>query len=148
MVKIDNSIRYYSNLRKKDLKKVEKDYNAKFVGEMPVRDSLGNWTPMPCLVFYTEEAHPQGSNWFGLYENPMNGNLYICDAKSATEEPFSGLLVDDLAIYSHWRHDYHVHPKGESAAIDGGFDYVKHTMGEGQIVKLQVNKDKIELVVD
>ena len=47
--------------------KIEDKYNATYVFESCLKDAYGNWANFPVAIFYTEEAHPEGSNYFGLY---------------------------------------------------------------------------------
>ena len=87
------------------IEKIEKYYNAKFVCETSLKLKDGGWSNFPVAVFYTETAHPEGSNWFGLYWNHED-QLRIVDAKPALE-PFDGLLLEDGSVfYSRYRHDY------------------------------------------
>ena len=48
-----------------DPKKVEKKYKVKFVCETPIKLKNG-WYDSPSLIFYSEEPHPQGSNYMAL----------------------------------------------------------------------------------
>ncbi len=126
-------------LKPDGIAKIEEMYKAKFVFESCVKNKHGEWCNFPVAIFYTEEAHPQGSNYMGLYHNGQN--FMVTDGITATEE-FSGLQIGDDVIYSRYRHNYNGLNGG---FIDGGRDYVKH--GDiGTLVKLKVNKDKLEVV--
>lgn len=121
--------------------KIEKKYNAKYVFESCLKHKDGEWANFPCAIFYTETPHPRGSNYFGLYRNDF-GDIMIADGISATE-PFDGLQVGDDIIYSRYRHDYREHNGG---MVDGGRDYFRHNKS-GTPVKLQVNKDKLDIIM-
>ena len=108
-------------LKPDGIAKVEQMYNAKYVFETCLKTRFGGWSEFPVAIFYTEEAHPQGSNYMGLYRNDF-GDMMVCNGISALEE-FDALQIDEDIIYSRYRHDY-----GElgEASIDGGRDYVKY----------------------
>lgn len=120
--------------------KVEKLYNAKYVFESCLKTRDGNWCNMPVAIFYTEKAHPEGSNYFGLYRTDF-GDVMITNGISATE-PFDALKVGEDIIYSRYRHDYREY---NGAMVDGGRDYFKHNM-HGVPVKLVVVKDHLVVV--
>lgn len=125
-------------LDSKGIAKVEKMYNAKYVFETCIKTRFG-WSDIPVCIFYTEEAHPEGSNYFGLYRTDF-GDIMITNGISATE-PFDALLVGEDIIYSRYRHDYREH---NGAMVDGGRDYFKHNL-QGTPVKLKVVKDHLEI---
>lgn len=127
-------------LKPEGIKIIEDKYNAKYVFESCLKLKDGGWCNMPVAIFYTEEAHPEGSNYFGLYLTDF-GDLMITNGISATE-PFNALLVDGDVVYSRYRHDYREHKR---AIVDGGRDYFKHN-GVGQTVMLQVVGDHLEVM--
>lgn len=124
---------------------IEEYYKAKFICETCLKNIDGGWANIPVAVFYTENAHPEGSNWFGLYYNHDN-KLMITDAKSALE-PFDALLFENGDIlYSRYRHDYRTYG---NAMVDGGRDYFRYTpTNDSKMVKIQIMKDKLEIVDD
>jgi hypothetical protein len=125
------------------IEKIEQHYNAKFVCETSLKVQGGGWSNFPVAVFYTETAHPEGSNWFGLYWNHEN-QLRITDAKPALE-PFDGLLLEDGSVfYSRYRHDYQSLEDG--TMVDGGREYIRYNPGKGKVVRLQIVKDQLEIV--
>lgn len=127
-----------------NIKKIEEHYNAKYVFESPLKTRGGGWSYNSAAIFYTEVAHPQGSNYFGLYYNDQN-NLMITNGISATEE-FEGVAIDGDVVYSRSRHDYRGH---NGIFVDGGRDYLRWG-GERYLsatpVKIKVNKDRLEVV--
>ena len=124
------------------IEKIEQHYNAKFVCETSLKVKGGGWSNFPVAVFYTETAHPEGSNWFGLYSR--EGELRITDAKTALE-PFDGLLLEDGSVFfSRYRHDYQRLEDG--TFVDGGREYIRYNPGKGKVVKLQIVKDQLEIV--
>lgn len=124
------------------VEKIEKHYNAKFVCETSLKTG-GGWSNFPAAVFYTETAHPEGSNWFGLYHS--EGQLRIVNAQSALE-PFDGLLLEDGSVFfSRYRHDFQ--RIGENGSfVDGGREYLRYNPGNGKVVSLQIVNDKLEIV--
>ena len=129
-------------LKEEGLAKIEQKYNAKYVFETCIKDKTGAWCNFPVAIFYTEQAHPQGSNYLALYHNGIQ--FMIADGITATEE-FSGLQIGDDVIYSRYRHNYN---GLNGAYIDGGRDYVRYSPDLGNLVKLKVNKDKLEVIND
>ena len=53
----------------KNIELFEKEYAAKYVFETCLKARDGGWANFPAAVFYTEKAHPQGSNYFAVYHN-------------------------------------------------------------------------------
>ena len=127
-------------LKPDGIAKVENMYNAKYVFESCLKTKDGGWCNMPVAIFYTEEAHPEGSNYFGLYRTDF-GDIMITNGISATED-FQGLKIGDDVIYSRYRHDYREY---NGAMVDGGRDYFKHSL-VGEPVTIRVNKDRLEVV--
>jgi len=126
------------------IKLIEEKMNATYVFESCLKNRNGGWANMPVAVFYTETAHPQGSNYFGVYTN-IDGKTMITDAITATE-PFDGLLIDNEIIYSRYRHDFREH---NNIFVDGGRDYLKcggDRIGESTMVRLKVIGDHVEVV--
>ena len=129
-----------SFLKPEGIKFIEENYNAKYVFESCLKKKDGGWCNIPVAIFYTEEAHPEGSNYFGLYRTDF-GDIMITNGISATE-PFDALQVGDDIIYSRYRHDYREY---NGAMVDGGRDYFKRSSDVGTPVKLKVVKDHLEI---
>lgn len=134
------------------IKIIEDKYNGKYVFESAIKTKGGGWTDRAFAIFYTEEAHPQGSNYFaiGWSYNPFDGlakaELIITDGISATEE-FEGILYNDEVYYSRFCHDFRQYPNG--LFVDGGRDYTRFgcsVLSECKTVKLKVVKDKLEVI--
>jgi hypothetical protein len=137
-----------SFLKPEGVAKVEELYKAKFVMESCVKSGRGGWSDFPVAIFYTEEAHPQGSNYFGLYTQrdykTGESHFMITNGISATE-PFQGIRVGDNVYYSRYCHDYRQCGK---VAIDGGRDYTRLVgdIDSAETVMLHVVKDKLEVM--
>jgi hypothetical protein len=139
-------------LKPAQIRKAEKHYNAKYVLES---DLLGTdkfsgatfWANIPAAIFYTETAHPRGSNYFALYLTDF-GELHICDAlPSIRDVVFTGIEAEGEVIYSRYRHDFRSHKNG--AFIDGGRDYYRiggDEFKDYNIVKFKVVDGKIEFI--
>ena len=127
-------------LKPDGIAKMENMYKATFVMESCIKGKHG-WANFPAAIFYTEEAHPQGSNYFALYHN---GEQFMITNGITATEPFEGIRIGDNVYYSRYRHDYR---ECGPVAIDGGRDYTKLVgdVNAGKIVKLKVNKDKLEV---
>ena len=130
-------------LKPDGIAKMENMYNATFVMESCLKTKNGGWSNFPVAIFYTEKAHPRGSNYMGLYVDSYNRFL-ITDGITATE-PFEGIQIGDNVYYSHYRHHYR---ECGPVAIDGGRDYTKLVgdINAAKKVTLKVNKDKLEVV--
>jgi hypothetical protein len=116
-------------------------YNAKYVFESCLKTRTDGWSNYPVAIFYTEQAHPRGSNYMGLYVDEY-GRLLITDGIAATE-PFDALQIGEDIIYSRYRHDYR---EFKGAMVDGGRDYFKRSADRGVPVKLKVVGDHLEVV--
>jgi hypothetical protein len=100
-----------------------------------------------CSVFYGKTAHPvSNSRYFGLYQHPMNGTLYICDGSSVEDLEITGVIANNGdVIYSRTRHDYRYSPDG-SVWIDGGRDYARSGVySPEKFVKLHVVDGKLKV---
>ena len=80
-------------LKPDGIAKIENSYNAKYVFESCLKTRDGGWSNYPVAIFYTEKAHPRGSNYMGLYRNDF-GNIMVCDGISSTE-PFNALQLGE-----------------------------------------------------
>ncbi len=130
-----------SFLSPEGIAKVEQMKNCKYVCESPLIGANRVWSTFPAAIFYTEEAHPQGSHYMGLYFD--GDHFYVTDGGPSVTDDWSGLQVGEEVIYSRYRHDYRT--LGE-AFIDGGKDYTR--WGGGTPVTLRVVKDQLVVVDD
>ena len=125
------------------IRKIEELRNAKYVFESCVKTTDGRWSDLTVAVFYQETAHPNGSNYVGIYQS-MDGRIMITDAISATE-PFTGVMIDDEIVYSRHRHDFREH---NGIFVDGGRDYLRwggDRFPEATEVNLVVIEDRVEI---
>lgn len=136
-----------SFLKPEGIEKVEKKYNAKYVLETCVKGTDGNWFNWPAAIFYTEEAHPAGSNYFALYRNSC-GESMIANGLSAVDGiVFAGIEVEGVVTYSRYRHDNRACHNG--VFVDGGRDYFKYggdNFNDYNVVRFKVVKDKLEII--
>ncbi len=135
-------------------RKVEELYKAKYIGEVSLPASGGQgWANTPVMLFYTEKAHPEGSNWFGLYHDPFDETLMITNGIGAVfdknQKPviYTGLVNETKReiYYSAFRHDYQSFE--DEYMIDGGRDYTKHSL-KGRLVEFYIDKDRFKLCKD
>lgn len=104
---------------------VEEKYKAKYIGEFTLRTRDG-WANKPVAVFWQEVAHPQGSNYFGIYRDDL-GHFLITDAQATVGILITGLMNEKHeVIYSAYRHDCQTHG---GMLIDGGRDYTRSSAG-------------------
>ena len=116
--------------------KVEEKYNAKFVGQLCMKTSGGEWAGDSCGDVYYQETPPvEGySNYFALIL--QHGSLYVTSGASAVEGTITGVqAADGEVIYSRYRHDCRRSTDG-SVFIDGGRDYVRS--GGGRMIQLKI----------
>lgn len=105
--------------------KVEEKYNAKFVGQLCLKDSHGVWDSDRCADIYYQAIPPIDgySHYFALVAHGQQ--IYIRSGASAVDGIIHGVVADDgEIIYSKYRHHYRTSKDG-SCFIDGGRDYVK-----------------------
>ena len=124
------------------IKIIEQHYHGKYILETCLKLKDGGWTNWAAAIFYTETPHPEGSNYFALYNHPING-LTISNGISAFSNPIKGLLIDGIIIYSRFRHDYR---EFNGIIVDGGRDYFRfggERMNEAQEVEFDVCHDEI-----
>jgi hypothetical protein len=130
------------------ISKIEEKYNAKYVLEACIKDANGQWVNMPCAIFYSEVAHPQGSNYFALYYSARHNTYMITNGLSAVDGvEFNGIEAEGEVVYSRYRHDFRKHKNG--AFIDGGRDYSRFggdTFNDYNHVKFVVNQDRLEII--
>jgi hypothetical protein len=132
-----------SFLKNDSIEIIEKKYDAKYVLESCIKNINGSWCNFPAAIFYTQESHPDGSNYFAMYIHPERGGLMITNGISATEPVYAGLKVGDNIIYSRYRHDFR--SEGD-AFVDGGREYFRFSGPQEDIVRFKIFKDKLEIL--
>jgi hypothetical protein len=132
-----------SFLSNKQIEKIEQRHGAKYVFESQLKLKSDQWSDFSAAVFYVEEPHPEGSNWFGIWE--MDRRFMISNAISAAEEPFFGVVAENGdIIYS--RHPGDLRESSDKTVfIDGGRNHGRHDLIH-EVVKLKVVKDKLVVV--
>ena len=140
-----------SFLKKETIEIVEREYKAKYVLETCLlnKDKHSGatfWVNSPAAIFYTKEAHPQGSNYFALYFR--GDSLMITDGLPAIKDVvFKGIEAEGVVTYSRYRHDYRAGKNG--AFVDGGRDYFKYggdQFADYNIVEFKVVEDRLEFI--
>jgi hypothetical protein len=132
-----------SFLSGKKIEKIERRYRATYVFESQLKLKSDQWSDFSAAVFYAEKPHPEGSNWFGIWQ--MDGRFMISNAISAVEEPFFGMVAENGdIIYS--RHPRDLRESNDKTVfIDGGRNHGRHDLIH-EVVKLKVFKDKLVVV--
>lgn len=132
-----------SFLSDRQIEKIERRYGAKYVFESQLKLRSNQWSDFSAAVFYADEPHPDGSNWFGIWT--CNGRFMISNAISAVEEPFFGAVAENKdVIYSRHPRDFR-ESEDKTVFVDGGRGHFRHDL-EHEIVKLKVVKDKVVVV--
>jgi hypothetical protein len=140
-MKIDLSVsKYWEHV---DIDKIEKQYDCKFVCESAIR-VRNSWRESPSLIFYSQEPHPEGSNYMA-FSYDFNKDCYVVsDGISVTEVEFSGIVANnDDVIYSRYRHDYRL-SSDKSVWIDGGRDY--HRSCSGFTVYMKIINGELTII--
>jgi hypothetical protein len=140
MMKIKNNYHFNEEL----ISRLEKSYKAKFVCETCIKDVTNGWYNTPVALFYSKVKHPQGSNWFAIFQQ-LDGHFSITNGISAVEpdNTLTGLTDGKEVVYSSYRHHF---SKLGNGHIDGGRDYTKTNIPEGmRIVSLQITPDGLIL---
>ena len=134
-----------SFIDKNNIERIEKHYNGKYIFESCLKLKNGNWANFPVAIFYTEKAHPEGSNYFAIYRD-TDGHYGIANGITAIKDiTYVGLKVDDTVIYSRYRHD--CRSVGD-VFVDGGRDYFRFSGPQENLVKFKVSKDKLEIITE
>lgn len=130
--------------------KVEEKYDAKYMGDFCLKMKDGSWGEKPASIFYVEnpDIEKGHTHYFGIFNTfkLVDGEVkydktFITKGDSAFEDDLVGAVADNGEIViSCFRHDY-VESKDKSVFIDGGRDYVRHTLG-CKLVKIKVEKDQ------
>jgi hypothetical protein len=130
-------------LSNEQIKKIEARYGAKYVFESQLKLRSEKWSAFSSAVFYAAQPHPEGSNWFGIWDN--DGRFMISNAISAVEAPFFGALAENGdVIYSRHPRDYR-ESEDRTVFVDGGRERTRHDLIH-DIVKLKVLKDRVVVV--
>ena len=133
------------------IKIIEEKYNGTYVFESCIKTKDGGWTDRAFAIFYTEEPHPEGSNYFAIGRDYSTSlikkmKLIISNGISATEE-FQGVQYKDDVYYSRYCHDFRQCTR--NLFVDGGRDYLRiggSVLDQVKHVNIRVNKDKLEVV--
>ena len=122
---------------------IEKKYNAKYVMDSCLMLQDGSWANWPAAFFYTEEKHPEGSNYMVFYKNQFDqGEWLITNGIRISQGEFYGFLFEDgELVHSRYRHDYFEH---RGVIVDGGRDYFKSSGSSEEFVNAKRITFKIE----
>lgn len=127
------------------IKLIEGKYKAKYVLDACLPGKNGGWANFPVSIFYMKMPHPEGSNYFAFFPDPLSSKLTITNGYEAIKDPINGIMIDETVIYSRYRHDYREY---KDVFIDGGRDYVRiggDRMFEAKSVMIHVKNGEIEV---
>lgn len=127
-----------------DIKKLEEKYNARYVCDTALRQG-DEWADKAVAIFYQEEPHPHGSQYFGIFR--QQGEFYICNAISAVGVPMAAVVADDgEVVFSRFHHDYRTSTDG-SVFIDGGREYIRtNVFDDERIVYVMIDDGTLSVI--
>jgi hypothetical protein len=142
-----------SLLTKANIKKAEKHYKAKYIGDFSLKLNNGDWGDNSVALFWCENpSQPSYSNYLALFhkynygydENDLKQYLTITDGISATEGYWNGIVADDgEIIYSRSGHDFRT-SIDETVSIDGGKKYTRYLGHIGNPrVRISIVRDQL-----
>lgn len=147
MLTLENRNPYW--FTKEQIEVAEKKYNAKYMGYWSIKDKNNQWTTNPVEVFYqpNPDVAKGHSSYFGLYVkydysdvDNFKPTVFICDAKSAFEEPIMAFIENDIIYASRYRNDFTTTPEGK--ILDGAREYTRINFEtKSKLVKVTVDKD-------
>lgn len=108
---------------------IEQQYKAEYVMDSCLKTVDGQWANFPAAFFYTEEKHPEGSNYMALYRDQFD-RWTVTDGIRITEGTHNGFLVGDELVHSRYRHDFFAY---NDVTVDGGRDYFRYGVNEGAL---------------
>lgn len=123
-----NVTQHVNNGRKSsivNIEKAEEKYNARYVGQLCIRDEKYGWQSDDCAEIFWQSVPPiEGySHYFAIIKR--NGVLYITNGSSAVEGIISAVEAKNgEIIYSRYRHDMR-YSTDNTVWIDGGRDYIR-----------------------
>lgn len=133
---------FLSNEVLTNIESVENLYEAKYIGEFSILLKETEWSNFPVAIFYTQDPHPKGSNYIGIYLSPSDNKVYITNGISVSQTEWTGVVNEKNEIlYSAFRHDYQKHG---DLMVDGGKDYLRSSMHP--IKKFRIVKGEIEVL--
>lgn len=121
---------------------IEDRYSAKYICDTTLKSVDGNYINDNIAIFYTKDAHPEGSNWLAVSMHPYDPSKVVFRDGIGAVEPLNkivGILnkSTNKIIYSRFRHDY---VNLDGCVIDGGRDYCKRN-GVGTYVELTITPE-------
>jgi len=131
------------NFTTEEIQNIEKQKDAKYVGEFTIRTTGEGWVNRPVSIFIQKKPHEvSGSRFFGIFlrsnaPTSTEIELIITNGQSAvtdehnTKVIYTGNLNESTGevLYSAYRHDYQEHG---DLMIDGGRDYERYSIEPGQ----------------
>lgn len=140
-------VHYDYNPKYLNIKEVEREYQAEYIGEFSVKGADGDFVNGPISVFYSIKKHSHGSNYFGMYFS--GDRIMITNAISAIENEWIGILDEKTKtiLYSAYRHDMQTHTPegGDYMMIDGGSGgYIRTSLGP--TVKFTVDENGVKVI--
>jgi hypothetical protein len=130
------------------IKQIEVKFNVKYVIDACFPIHGGGWFNNPVAIFYSEQPHPEGSNYMAIHWIDYQDGYVITDGYRAVQGVFDGFLFEDgELVHSRYRHDNFQY---RGAMVDGGRDYFRRgSCPEGaKQIKFQIVNGEIKQVVN
>jgi hypothetical protein len=104
-------------LQEEIVEHIEEKYNCRFIAEWYLTKKN------MIMLFWNNVAHPQGSNWLGVYG--AGDQVYLCDGIAASRFPVDCMVSNSKQVlFSKSRHDFRS-SHDRSVTVDGGRDYTR-----------------------
>lgn len=127
----------YVIFSKKQIKKLEIQYNAVYIGDFDINTGIESlfYQPFPNL----ELGH---SHYFTLFVQMFTDKVYITNGEKYKDVVFNAVKSKKTYLISCYRHHYN---EKDGIFIDGGRDYLR-TNTDNKIYKLKLENGKFKLI--
>lgn len=125
----------YIIFSKKQIKKFEEKYKAKYIGDFDLNEGIESlfYQPTPNL----ELKH---SHYFTLFVQSFTNKTYITNAKKYENVIFNAVKSKRTYLISCYRHHYN---EKDGIFIDGGFDYSRTN---SDVIQLKLENGEFKLI--
>lgn len=137
MKKLNVKLAKYVIFNKKQIKKLEAQYNAVYIGDFDINTGIESlfYQPFPNV----ELGH---SHYFTLFVQMFTNKVYITNGEKYKDVVFDAVKSKRTYLISCYRHHYN---EKDGVFIDGGRDYTKCTLSS-KIYKLKLEDGKFKLI--
>jgi len=134
MKKVNVKLAKYIIFSKKQIKKLEAQYNAIYIGDFDINTGIESlfYQSVPNL----ELGH---SHYFTLFVQMFTNKVYITNGEKYKDIVFDAVKSKKTYLISCYRHHYN---EKDGVFIDGGRDYTKCSLGS-KVYKLKLESEKL-----